>query len=178
MWVLINKWSLSAHKENAIRPSSSLRQQFVRPTDLPNTHPIKSYIWFSFRSVPWGAHAIILCKSHHFLSQSALFIYLCFPLLLDLTVAFRLSSDSGADDLLPILSFVALRCQCPQLVSECAALEEFIHEGWVIIMEKDAQWPSPLFLRNKQKFVWVGFYSLIPLDMTESLSCCNTPDML
>lgn len=37
-------------------------------------------------------------------------------------------SDSGADDLLPILSFVALRCQCPQLVSECAALEEFIHE--------------------------------------------------
>lgn len=38
-------------------------------------------------------------------------------------------SASGADDLLPILSFVALRCQCPQLVSECAALEEFIHEG-------------------------------------------------
>uniref|UniRef100_A0A3Q3BEA5 VPS9 domain containing 1 n=1 Tax=Kryptolebias marmoratus TaxID=37003 RepID=A0A3Q3BEA5_KRYMA len=37
----------------------------------------------------------------------------------------------GADDLLPILSFVALRCQCPQLVSECAALEEFIHEGSV-----------------------------------------------
>ncbi|KAF0040821.1 hypothetical protein F2P81_006719 [Scophthalmus maximus] len=35
----------------------------------------------------------------------------------------------GADDLLPILSFVALRSQCPQLVSECAALEEFIHEG-------------------------------------------------
>eukprot|EP00064_Thunnus_orientalis_P011575 superscaffoldBa00001682_g11606 len=39
---------------------------------------------------------------------------------------------SGADDLLPILSFVALRCQCPQLVSECAALEEFIHEGYLI----------------------------------------------
>lgn len=38
----------------------------------------------------------------------------------------------GADDLLPILSFVALRCQCPQLVSECAALEEFIHEGFLI----------------------------------------------
>ncbi|XP_006804018.1 VPS9 domain-containing protein 1 [Neolamprologus brichardi] len=35
----------------------------------------------------------------------------------------------GADDLLPILSYVALQCQCPQLVSECAALEEFIHEG-------------------------------------------------
>ncbi|XP_041795054.1 VPS9 domain-containing protein 1 [Chelmon rostratus] len=38
----------------------------------------------------------------------------------------------GADDLLPILSFVALRCQYPQLVSECAALEEFIHEGYLI----------------------------------------------
>nr|XP_015820846.2 VPS9 domain-containing protein 1 isoform X1 [Nothobranchius furzeri] len=38
----------------------------------------------------------------------------------------------GADDLLPILSFVALRCQRPQLVSECCALEEFIHEGYLI----------------------------------------------
>ncbi|XP_051916830.1 VPS9 domain-containing protein 1 isoform X2 [Hippocampus zosterae] len=38
----------------------------------------------------------------------------------------------GADDLLPILSFVVLRCQCPQIVSECAALEEFIHEGFLI----------------------------------------------
>ncbi|KAM9854332.1 VPS9 domain-containing protein 1 [Aulostomus maculatus] len=38
----------------------------------------------------------------------------------------------GADDLLPILSFVVLQCQCPQLVSECAALEEFIHEGYLI----------------------------------------------
>ncbi|KAG5839812.1 hypothetical protein ANANG_G00208960 [Anguilla anguilla] len=38
----------------------------------------------------------------------------------------------GADDLLPILSFVALRTELPQLVSECAALEEFIHEGYLI----------------------------------------------
>nr|XP_057931876.1 VPS9 domain-containing protein 1 isoform X2 [Doryrhamphus excisus] len=38
----------------------------------------------------------------------------------------------GADDLLPILAFVVLRCRCPQLVSECAALEEFIHEGYLI----------------------------------------------
>lgn len=42
------------------------------------------------------------------------------------------TSAIGADDLLPILSFVALRCQCPPLVSECAALEEFIHEGYLI----------------------------------------------
>ncbi|XP_028813883.1 VPS9 domain-containing protein 1 isoform X2 [Denticeps clupeoides] len=38
----------------------------------------------------------------------------------------------GADDLLPILTFVALRSEQPQLVSECAALEEFIHEGYLI----------------------------------------------
>ncbi|XP_058244360.1 VPS9 domain-containing protein 1 isoform X2 [Hemibagrus wyckioides] len=38
----------------------------------------------------------------------------------------------GADDLLPILSYVALRSELPQLVSECAALEEFIHEGYLI----------------------------------------------
>uniref|UniRef100_H3CTV4 VPS9 domain containing 1 n=1 Tax=Tetraodon nigroviridis TaxID=99883 RepID=H3CTV4_TETNG len=38
----------------------------------------------------------------------------------------------GADDLLPILSYVALQSQCPQLVSECAALEEFIHESYLI----------------------------------------------
>ncbi|KAF5915107.1 hypothetical protein HPG69_013377 [Diceros bicornis minor] len=40
--------------------------------------------------------------------------------------------NSGADDLLPILSFVVLRSGLPQLVSECAALEEFIHEGYLI----------------------------------------------
>ncbi|TSK38480.1 VPS9 domain-containing protein 1 [Bagarius yarrelli] len=38
----------------------------------------------------------------------------------------------GADDLLPILSYVALRTELPQLVSECAVLEEFIHEGYLI----------------------------------------------
>ncbi|XP_078527135.1 VPS9 domain-containing protein 1 [Lissotriton helveticus] len=38
----------------------------------------------------------------------------------------------GADDLLPILSYVVLKSQLPQLVSECVALEEFIHEGYLI----------------------------------------------
>ncbi|XP_057349028.1 VPS9 domain-containing protein 1 isoform X2 [Manis pentadactyla] len=38
----------------------------------------------------------------------------------------------GADDLLPILSFVVLRSGLPQLVSECAALEEFIHDGYLM----------------------------------------------
>ncbi|XP_062033863.1 VPS9 domain-containing protein 1 isoform X2 [Lepus europaeus] len=42
------------------------------------------------------------------------------------------SAAIGADDLLPILSFVVLRSGLPQLVSECAALEEFIHEGYLI----------------------------------------------
>ncbi|KAJ7997765.1 hypothetical protein DPEC_G00215520 [Dallia pectoralis] len=42
------------------------------------------------------------------------------------------TASIGADDLLPILSYVTLRCELPQLVSECAALEEFIHEGYLI----------------------------------------------
>ncbi|NXJ89517.1 VP9D1 protein, partial [Corythaixoides concolor] len=39
------------------------------------------------------------------------------------------SAAIGADDLLPILSYVVLQTGLPQLLSECAALEEFIHEG-------------------------------------------------
>uniref|UniRef100_A0A5F9DIT4 VPS9 domain containing 1 n=1 Tax=Oryctolagus cuniculus TaxID=9986 RepID=A0A5F9DIT4_RABIT len=46
--------------------------------------------------------------------------------------AAAIAARSGADDLLPILSFVVLRSGLPQLVSECAALEEFIHEGYLI----------------------------------------------
>ncbi|XP_072836759.2 VPS9 domain-containing protein 1 isoform X1 [Pogona vitticeps] len=42
------------------------------------------------------------------------------------------ASAIGADDLLPILSYVVLKSNLPQLVSECAALEEFIHEGYLI----------------------------------------------
>ncbi|NXW43115.1 VP9D1 protein, partial [Nyctiprogne leucopyga] len=38
----------------------------------------------------------------------------------------------GADDLLPILSYVVLQTGLPQLLAECAALEEFIHEGYLI----------------------------------------------
>ncbi|XP_027600370.1 VPS9 domain-containing protein 1 [Pipra filicauda] len=42
------------------------------------------------------------------------------------------SAAIGADDLLPILSYVVLQAGLPQLLSECAALEEFIHEGYLI----------------------------------------------
>ncbi|KAM8799234.1 VPS9 domain-containing protein 1 [Eudromia elegans] len=38
----------------------------------------------------------------------------------------------GADDLLPMLSYVVLRSGLPQLAAECAALEEFIPEGLLI----------------------------------------------
>ncbi|XP_077144573.1 VPS9 domain-containing protein 1 [Ranitomeya variabilis] len=38
----------------------------------------------------------------------------------------------GADDLLPIVAFVVLKSGMSHLVSECAALEEFIHEGDLI----------------------------------------------
>lgn len=50
----------------------------------------------------------------------------------DLKISASFSFLRGADDLLPILAFVALRSETPQLVSECAALEEFIHEGCVL----------------------------------------------
>lgn len=103
----------------------------------PNRHPVKSYVWFSFLSVPWRVHAVILCECHSFFSLHLYLFAFVFPSYLNLPPPSFLSSDSGADDLLPILSYVALRCQCPQLVSECAALEEFIHEGWVIRMESD-----------------------------------------
>ncbi|NXS91372.1 VP9D1 protein, partial [Jacana jacana] len=42
------------------------------------------------------------------------------------------SAAIGADDLLPILSYVVLQTGLPQLLSECAAMEEFIHEGYLI----------------------------------------------
>ncbi|XP_040266537.1 VPS9 domain-containing protein 1 [Bufo bufo] len=38
----------------------------------------------------------------------------------------------GADDLLPILAFVVLKSRMSHLLSECAALEEFIQEGYLI----------------------------------------------
>lgn len=53
-------------------------------------------------------------------------VWLGVPLAAWLTVAV---GGSGADDLLPILSYVVLQAGLPQLLSECAALEEFIHEG-------------------------------------------------
>ncbi|KAL5021212.1 hypothetical protein ScPMuIL_000367 [Solemya velum] len=38
----------------------------------------------------------------------------------------------GADDLLPILTYVIIRCRLPQIVSECHMMEEFIHEGYIM----------------------------------------------
>eukprot|EP00117_Sycon_ciliatum_P042646 scpid30083/ scgid30994/ Uncharacterized protein C16orf7 homolog; 5-day ovary-specific transcript 1 protein len=38
----------------------------------------------------------------------------------------------GCDDLLPILGYVVVRSALPQLVSECCAMEEFIHEGYLM----------------------------------------------
>ncbi|XP_053555337.1 VPS9 domain-containing protein 1 [Bombina bombina] len=42
------------------------------------------------------------------------------------------TSAIGADDLLPILAFVVLRSHLSELLYECAALEEFLHEGYLI----------------------------------------------
>ncbi|XP_042776514.1 VPS9 domain-containing protein 1 isoform X2 [Panthera leo] len=76
---------------------------------------------------PWAPWARVLCVPqglpwHLFSSLRCLFRRIAAPG----------SDPSGADDLLPILSFVVLRSGLPQLVSECAALEEFIHEGYLI----------------------------------------------
>ncbi len=38
----------------------------------------------------------------------------------------------GADDLLPIMCYVIVRSGLPQIVSECHAMEEFIHEGYLM----------------------------------------------
>ncbi|XP_068117795.1 VPS9 domain-containing protein 1 [Hyperolius riggenbachi] len=45
------------------------------------------------------------------------------------------ASAIGADDLLPILAFVVLKSRMCHLLSECAALEEFIPEGCLIAEE-------------------------------------------
>lgn len=37
----------------------------------------------------------------------------------------------GADDLLPVLCYIVIRSGLPQLVSECQAMEKFIHEGYM-----------------------------------------------
>ena len=42
---------------------------------------------------------------------------------------FSLTADSGADDLVPVISYVVMQSRLPQLVSECHAMSEFIHEG-------------------------------------------------
>ncbi|XP_055955277.1 VPS9 domain-containing protein 1 [Patella vulgata] len=38
----------------------------------------------------------------------------------------------GADDLLPILTYIVIKSGIPQLVSECQAMAEFIHEGYIM----------------------------------------------
>lgn len=53
------------------------------------------------------------------------------PALLDLH-HFLFLFFRGADDLLPVMSYVVVKSQLPQLVSECRALSEFIHEGSVL----------------------------------------------
>ncbi|KAK7498931.1 hypothetical protein BaRGS_00009740 [Batillaria attramentaria] len=41
----------------------------------------------------------------------------------------------GADDLLPVVSYVVMKTNLPQLVSECHAMAEFIHEGYIMGQE-------------------------------------------
>ncbi|KAK3610358.1 hypothetical protein CHS0354_008632 [Potamilus streckersoni] len=42
------------------------------------------------------------------------------------------SPEIGADDLLPVLCYIVCRSQLPQIVSECHAIENFVHEGYLL----------------------------------------------
>ncbi|XP_014672708.1 PREDICTED: VPS9 domain-containing protein 1-like isoform X2 [Priapulus caudatus] len=42
------------------------------------------------------------------------------------------SPTVGADDLVPVLAYVVVNTGLPQLISECHAIEEFIHEGYLM----------------------------------------------
>ena len=58
---------------------------------------------------------------------SPLVLQLCMPKVMSDLCLF--SPTSGCDDLLPILSYVIIKSSVPEIVSECSAMEEFIHEG-------------------------------------------------
>eukprot|EP00117_Sycon_ciliatum_P022164 scpid40535/ scgid19200/ Uncharacterized protein C16orf7 homolog; 5-day ovary-specific transcript 1 protein len=44
----------------------------------------------------------------------------------------RMEASIGCDDLLPILGYCIVQASIPQLTSECAAMLEFIHEGYLM----------------------------------------------
>ena len=51
--------------------------------------------------------------------------------ILILVLILLVSTNSGADDLVPVISYVVIQSRLPQLVSECHAMSEFVHEGYV-----------------------------------------------
>lgn len=61
--------------------------------------------------VTWGPSLLYQCALDTLLNYSLMCFY-----------------SSGCDDLLPILTYVIVKAALPQLVSECQAMEEFIHE--------------------------------------------------
>lgn len=42
------------------------------------------------------------------------------------------SKSVGADDLIPILCFVVIKTELPELISECHAMEQFLQEGYLM----------------------------------------------
>uniref|UniRef100_A0A2C9KGW0 VPS9 domain-containing protein n=1 Tax=Biomphalaria glabrata TaxID=6526 RepID=A0A2C9KGW0_BIOGL len=50
----------------------------------------------------------------------------------DRDASMKKAPSLGADDLLPILSYVIIRSGLPQLAAECEAMTEFIHEGYMM----------------------------------------------
>lgn len=73
VWVLINKRSLSAQKENAISLPSAPGRNLSSPKISPNMHPTKRSTWFKFLSVSRGKHQTLE------MSLSLTNVGLCFP---------------------------------------------------------------------------------------------------
>lgn len=58
-------------------PNRSLGEKKSFIISIPELAPIKSYIWFSFHSVPWGTHTIILCQCHTTFSPLQVYLFTC-----------------------------------------------------------------------------------------------------
>lgn len=117
----------------------------------PNTHPIKSCIWFSFHWVPWGAHAIRLCKCHSI-----------FSLLLYLFTRVFLCYSVSPPSCVFYLTAVQMTCcpSCPSWLCGASVLSWCLNvllwrnsfmKGESPWWKKDGGWRSPIVFNRYTK---------------------------
>ncbi|XP_041377176.1 VPS9 domain-containing protein 1-like [Gigantopelta aegis] len=92
--------------------------------------------------IPYQSAVIELCrvKEHYtMLSKLECVVRVCRLVMTSVEEYYQADGDSsekspnvGADDLLPILTYIVIKSCLPQLVSECSAMSEFIHEGYIM----------------------------------------------